>query len=140
MKGIIITIIAALALAAPATAAAPQSKDPRVPALQRKVAALSGQVSALSGQVAAMNGQMSRLNDKADCYYVKNLDLTIGLSNLVSLIVTTITGTSYPEVALASDNGACARAGIAPPSSLHTLGLTTQQKQVEALRALSAGK
>lgn len=128
-----IIILAVLALAAPATAAAPQARDPRVPALQP-------QVAALSGQVAALNGQMSRVNDKADCYYIKNLDLNIGLTNVVSAIVTALTGTSYPEIQPASDNGACARAGISPPRSLHTLGLTTMQRQVEALRALSAGR
>jgi hypothetical protein len=125
---VLIAALVAVSLAIPATLiaspAAPQAKDPRVPALQK-------QVAQLRQQVAQVQQAVSLVDSKAECYNAKEFNSTSGLSDVVSAIVTYITGTTYPDAPRVSDNGNCARIGLSPAQSPNLRALTQELTQLQ---------
>jgi hypothetical protein len=101
----IVCIIAVVVAALSITATAAAASDPRVPALQRKVAQQQRQIATLTNAVL-------HDEDLATCRAVYQSHLNYGFLNLFSIML------GYPQVSdtTPSDNGACQRVGIQPPS------------------------
>lgn len=97
MKGFtLISVIVAFCIAASTATAAPQARDPRVPALQRQVATLTSHV------------QHDEL--ALSCFIATQLNLDIGFLNIFNAMFGQPTDPTH-----ISDNGACAAIGLNPP-------------------------
>jgi hypothetical protein len=123
MKAVVALIIAALVLIPAAATAASAAKDPRVPALQREVKALQAQISQ---NATALNQQM----DQSTCKWAYQSHFNFGVLNIFALML----GQPQIDDTTASDNGACARTGIAPPSRF----LNTQRSPFQTLVGMLA--
>lgn len=114
MKFVLIGI-AVLALAAPATAAAP-SRDPRVPGLMKQVASLKTQVRVLREEGARREVKIAAANDRAECYFALNSDNESAFYRALNVVGQR---TGLPALPAGpgryDDHGACARAGINRP-------------------------
>lgn len=103
-----------------AVSAAPSARDPRVPALQAKIRTLDARVSSLADLVNRNTAIANRNTDLADCRFVYQIRFNRAVVNLFAAIL----GAPQDNSPLPSDNGACQRAGIAPPP-FRSLAATT---------------
>lgn len=111
MKYVLIAI-AALALAAPATASAP-SRDPRVPGLMKQVASLKTQVKTLREEGARRDVKIATANDRAECYFALNSANEDAFYRALSVIgQRTGLPALPPGPGKYDDHGACARIGV----------------------------
>lgn len=101
-------LVAAIALASPATAAAPS--------LQQKVRTLQRQVASLQRQVRTVRADVQRQEDLTVCFYALGRDTDDGQFQTLGLIVEAITGNPPPPAPQRfDDRGACERVGIDRP-------------------------
>lgn len=97
--------VAAVLLLTVASAAS-AATDPRVPGLQR-------QVTALKRQLAVLTSAVIHDEDLATCRSVYQSHVNFGMLDLWAILL----GEPQPADTTGSDNGACSRVGIAPPTS-----------------------
>src|SRR2546421_3973744 len=122
MKWLItLAALAVVLVVAGTSAAGSAAKDPRVPALQKKVTGLETQVATLQQQVQHDEFVMTCGFATQDAYNILNLNLWATLLG--------VAGYSGPP---ANDNGACAKVGMPPPSARALAG----QSSLGALRAV----
>lgn len=114
-RKLMLLISAALVLALAGTAAAaPSARDPRVPTLQRQVRSLQTQVTELQNVVNNNATVLNRAVDLADCRFVYQFRFNVAVLDIFAAMF----GAAPYSGGFPSDNGACARVGISPPTRL----------------------
>ena len=122
MKWLITLATLAMVLVVAGTSAAGSGgKDPRVPALQKKVTALQAQVGTLQQQVQHDEDVVTCGFATQDAYNIANLNLWAAALG--------VAGYTGPP---ANDNGACAKVGMPAPSARALAG----QSSLGALRGV----
>ena len=117
-----IVIIAALALAAPASAASP--RDPRVPGLQRQVNTLKAQVKSMRSDLENVKRMLSVVSDQNECYMGLSADVENVLWHVTASVVAFLSGQPpVQDLPRWDDKGACSRMGISRPSQVHAFRL-----------------
>jgi hypothetical protein len=113
VKRLGVLIVLAVALAAPATAAAPAPLERKVAKLQRQVNALQQQVKAAQVEARFFRGALQQQQDLTVCYYALGRDTNDGQFILLGRIVESMTGAPPPPAPVRfDDKGACIRVGI----------------------------
>ena len=110
---IILACLAALIAAGSATAA-PQARDPRVPALLQ--------------QVARLTNALVFEHDLGTCRWTYQSHFNYGVLNIFALMI----GEAQTADATPSDGGACSRVGMNPPKASSKRRIWTERRVVRS--------
>jgi hypothetical protein len=120
MKTLIAVAIAVLVVA-PAGLAVGVAKDPRVPALQRRVAALersmANHVEADAATFDQHQTQITTMDNREHCYWARQWNENYRLDDNTRVLFN-LPKNNYPHI---SDNGACAAVGLPPARKTQSL-------------------
>jgi hypothetical protein len=125
---LVIGLVLVILVAASATGAAPAGSDPRVPALQRRVATVEQQLAALTNAV-------QHNADLDACLWTYQSHFNYAMLALWAALL----DQPAPQDRTGSDNGACGRVGITPPSSRRTAGLSPLEAVARYAGVIAAG-